>query len=51
MFKGLLDTHDSHSPKVKLFAAFAAEFIVNIIFRQEYLIPDRISRISDINCC
>ena len=34
MFKGLLDTHDSHSPKVKLFAAFAAEFVVNIIFRQ-----------------
>lgn len=33
MFKGLLDTHDSHSPRVKLFAAFAAEFVVNIIFR------------------
>lgn len=32
MFKGLLDTHDSHSPKLKLFAAFAAEFVVNIIF-------------------
>ena len=32
-FKGLLDTHDSHSPTLKLFAAFGAEFVINIIFR------------------
>ena len=32
MFKPLLDTHASHSPTLKLFAAFAAEFVINVMF-------------------